>query len=800
MEGGEQKGNALKNVKEGEDNDYGKMRGKISSLIDKGANIVNSIKDKLSRGEEDSGNVGGVKNNKESSVTPKAVEEVSPQFEEFNAEHRVDEEKNAIEVRSYGESNIGGRARNEDAHGTKGKISFAEIGANGTSDSEKYQIMAEMLNNVKFVNPKTGEEESFQTSGESIKQLEENLGSYLAEGKLGSIDFVADGAGGEGNGEEASSIAGLGFSYAIAEAVSQGEDITQDTVREAVMYAHNLIVGYNLQDDKKKGASTFIASVTNSKGQTYVASVGDSRVYKQDSEGNVVRITEDQSPMEGWVQNERKQIKVEKRKENREFQYHESFTDIDKIWVSKQLGGRVTEELRESDIQIYGMTVDNQEKLFLVCDGVWEGINLADKNVNDVLQEASRKYKTSLELKVSPLLAKNFADGFVFKEVNLKGTEGMSAEELSKHLTRREVGDWSRDNVTAVVVEKSNKVIQENADDKDKEVVFDEMHSSVSIDDDVEKDNNGSKINGIENLTKTNEYKGCRLTWDRPEDTALMPYHMKDMDGESVPYVRAERIYRELEKSQIVNEGSTQILLGFGSQDRILEMDRFSYRPTASLYSIFSGFGWQSSVSDYAKQDFESFVRMSLRGGSSSVQEALSDSFTGMHEYMRSLRKINKESGSSALVAFVTNKKLYIANAGDSRAVIGSEGKAIRLSKDHTPDDPEERQRIESTGKKVTKTAGDIYRVNDVLPVSRALGYYEAEVSPEPTIKTYELEGKKERLILASKTLWNVMSDQDALDLIKDTSDSKKASEVLAQKAKELGSKGDISVIVVDFK
>ena len=48
--------------------------------------------------------------------------------------------------------------------------------------------------------------------------------------------------------------------------------------------------------------------------------------------------------------------------------------------------------------------------------------------------------------------------------------------------------------------------------------------------------------------------------------------------------------------------------------------------------------------------------------------------------------------GSTGCVAVIRkeggNNVLYIANVGDSRAVLGKSGKAERLSVDHKPDNP----------------------------------------------------------------------------------------------------------------
>ena len=65
-----------------------------------------------------------------------------------------------------------------------------------------------------------------------------------------------------------------------------------------------------------------------------------------------------------------------------------------------------------------------------------------------------------------------------------------------------------------------------------------------------------------------------------------------------------------------------------------------------------------------------------------------------------------------------TSAMVYCANAGDSRCVMGSQGKAVGLSFDHKPTKPTERQRIQRAGGFVNFEG----RVNGNLNLSRAIG------------------------------------------------------------------------------
>lgn len=68
----------------------------------------------------------------------------------------------------------------------------------------------------------------------------------------------------------------------------------------------------------------------------------------------------------------------------------------------------------------------------------------------------------------------------------------------------------------------------------------------------------------------------------------------------------------------------------------------------------------------------------------------------------------------------MTKDKYYVANAGDSRAVLSNNNKAVTLSNDHKPDLPSEKERIQKAGGYVHNG-----RVNNSLALSRSLGDFE---------------------------------------------------------------------------
>ena len=147
---------------------------------------------------------------------------------------------------------------------------------------------------------------------------------------------------------------------------------------------------------------------------------------------------------------------------------------------------------------------------------------------------------------------------------------------------------------------------------------------------------------------------------------------------------------------------------------------------------------------------------------------------------------------------------LWIINVGDSRAILlNKNGIATQLSKDHKPNSPEERIRIEKMGGKISFDGVD-WRVKD-LSLSRAFGDIECTpyVTHLPQIYCYKLSTGDKFLILACDGLWDVLNNQDAVDFILDleTRNYKgNYAKALAEYALDKGSMDNITVIIYYFK
>ncbi|BAT89494.1 protein phosphatase 2C 39 [Vigna angularis] len=157
--------------------------------------------------------------------------------------------------------------------------------------------------------------------------------------------------------------------------------------------------------------------------------------------------------------------------------------------------------------------------------------------------------------------------------------------------------------------------------------------------------------------------------------------------------------------------------------------------------------------------------------------------------------------GSTAVTAILINcQKLVVANIGDSRAVLCQNGQAKQLSVDHEPS--VESEDIKNRGGFVSNFPGDVPRVDGQLAVSRAFGDKSLKVhlSSEPHVIVELIGDDAEFVILASDGLWKVMTNQEAVDAIRDVKDARSAAKILTEEARNRKSSDDISCVVVKFQ
>eukprot|EP00877_Chromochloris_zofingiensis_P001081 jgi/Chrzof1/10974/Cz05g19070.t1 len=217
------------------------------------------------------------------------------------------------------------------------------------------------------------------------------------------------------------------------------------------------------------------------------------------------------------------------------------------------------------------------------------------------------------------------------------------------------------------------------------------------------------------------------------------------------------------------------------------------------LFGVFDGHGGPNAA-EYVKQNlFINLVEHSKF--SSDIASAVVESFEHTDTaYLTQDANTCRDDGCTAVTAVLVGNRLLIANVGDSRAVLARKGKGTALSVDHKPNSREERSRIEDAGG-VVIWAGT-WRVGGVLAVSRAFGDRPLKryVIPTPYVRQELLTSDDDCLILASDGLWDVVSNQEAIGIVKDIPDAEKAAKRLTEEAFQRGSNDNISCVVLKFK
>ncbi|PWZ16323.1 putative protein phosphatase 2C 13 [Zea mays] len=121
--------------------------------------------------------------------------------------------------------------------------------------------------------------------------------------------------------------------------------------------------------------------------------------------------------------------------------------------------------------------------------------------------------------------------------------------------------------------------------------------------------------------------------------------------------------------------------------------DRFSLVLQHSLYP--------NTFCDLAQESLFSFASkiylFLTLGGNKKEQRDSGETYQKTDiDFLESEASAFRDDGSTASTAILVGDRLYVANVGDSRAVIPKAGKAMALSEDHKPNRIDERKRIEN--------------------------------------------------------------------------------------------------------
>ncbi|EDL92021.1 integrin-linked kinase-associated serine/threonine phosphatase 2C, isoform CRA_e [Rattus norvegicus] len=196
-----------------------------------------------------------------------------------------------------------------------------------------------------------------------------------------------------------------------------------------------------------------------------------------------------------------------------------------------------------------------------------------------------------------------------------------------------------------------------------------------------------------------------------------------------------------------------------------------------SYFAVFDGHGGIRASKFAAQNLHQNLIRKFPKGDVISVEKTvkrcLLDTFKHTdEEFLKqaSSQKPAWKDGSTATCVLAVDNILYIANLGDSRAILcryneeSQKHAALSLSKEHNPTQYEERMRIQKAGGNVRDG-----RVLGVLEVSRSIGdgqYKRCGVTSVPDIRRCQLTPNDRFILLACDGLFKVFTPEEAVNFI----------------------------------
>uniref|UniRef100_A0A0B6Z5U5 Integrin-linked kinase-associated serine/threonine phosphatase 2C n=2 Tax=Arion vulgaris TaxID=1028688 RepID=A0A0B6Z5U5_9EUPU len=196
-----------------------------------------------------------------------------------------------------------------------------------------------------------------------------------------------------------------------------------------------------------------------------------------------------------------------------------------------------------------------------------------------------------------------------------------------------------------------------------------------------------------------------------------------------------------------------------------------------ALYAVFDGHGG-ARASRFASQHLhnnlrDKFPKDDVAQVEKEIKKVFIEAFKKTDEDFLKEATKNKPSwkdGTTAVVVLAINDTLYIANLGDSKAILCrcKEGDkkyfGIPLTNDHSPSLYEERMRIQKAGGVVRDG-----RVLGVLEVARSIGdgpYKNHGVTCIPDIKRCQLTDNDRYLMIACDGLWKSYSVDESIQFV----------------------------------
>ena len=273
------------------------------------------------------------------------------------------------------------------------------------------------------------------------------------------------------------------------------------------------------------------------------------------------------------------------------------------------------------------------------------------------------------------------------------------------------------------------------------------------------------------------------------------------------------------------------------NQDSILEILNINNNNNFSIFGVFDGHGNEGHlISQFIVKTMKNILLNDekLKQISKNTNEIYSYIKENNYEFIRDLisksenllfndyEEESKYSGITCNLVIIIGKKVICANIGDSRAfMIKNHKTIIELSSDQKPDNPSEKERIESKGGEIRQYIENnepigpmrVFKKNENYPgiaMARSIGDKLADligVISEPEIKEFDIDINCKYIICGSDGIFEFLTNEKIAHIINKyykKNDPKECCDVIIKKSVELWNKYDTvvddhSIIIIFF-
>ncbi|XP_074322633.1 putative protein phosphatase 2C 33 isoform X2 [Apium graveolens] len=254
------------------------------------------------------------------------------------------------------------------------------------------------------------------------------------------------------------------------------------------------------------------------------------------------------------------------------------------------------------------------------------------------------------------------------------------------------------------------------------------------------------------------------------------------------------------------------------NQDAMIVWESFGLKSDAVFCGIFDGHGPSGHLVSKSVRDSlplkisaqwqdntkKNDVVRGIGPNTSDIVHTLKDSFLKAYKDMDEELKMYTNidcfcSGTTAVTLVKQGKNLVIGNVGDSRAIMGTRAKdnsitAVQLTVDLKPNLPEEAKRIHRCKGRVFARPDELEVLRVWLPnndfpglaMSRALGDFCLKtfgLISVPEIFYRRLTEKDEFVVLATDGVWDVLSNDEVVDIVASVPEHSLAARALVESA-----------------